>query len=427
MSSRRFMNIEREIEKYWAKNRIVEKALHKKGNRGKFYFLDGPPYVTNPIHVGTAWNKIIKDAVLRYKRMNGYEVWARPGYDTHGLPIEVMVEKSLKIRKKKQIIDEVGLERFNEECRKIVYENLNILTDQFSSLGVWMDWSNPYVTLTDDYISSIWWGVKKIYEKGLLKRERRVFHWCPRCETVLSDHEVAQGYIDTKSPSIYVKFPILRKEREYLLIWTTTPWTLPSNVAVMVHPDLTYVKIKLKRTNEALILLKSRLGFVVNEPYEIVDEFDGRRLEGVKYVAPLSDLVPVQKDLNRGHRVVLSDKYVSEEEGTGCVHVAPEHGKEDFEVAMENGLPHIILVNEMGFFTKDAGKYAGKYIFDADEEIISDLKEKELLYKRETIIHKYPHCWRCKTPLFLRSTEQWVIKLTELRDELLKANENIRW
>lgn len=415
------------MEKFWREKGIVEKALWKKGERGKFFFLDGPPFVTNPIHIGTAWNKILKDAILRYKRMMGSTVWAQPGYDTHGLPIEVMVEKNLGITRKRQILEEIGLERFNAECRKLVDKHIEILSDQFRSLGVWMDWENAYATLRDPYISSVWWAIKEAYEKGLLDEDLRVFHWCPRCETVLSDHEVAQEYGDIESPSIYVKFPLVGEENEYLLIWTTTPWTLPSNVGVMVNPKIRYVRIRLEDTGETFILAEKRVRDVIAEKYQILDEFDGSSLENLRYRSPLETIVPLQRDVTEGHRVVLSVEYVSEEEGTGCVHVAPEHGREDFEVSRRSGLPHIAIVDEEGRFMEGAGKYGGKNVFEADEEIIADLRALNMIYREEKLVHRYPNCWRCKTPLILKSTRQWILKLSTLKEELIGENEKIRW
>ncbi len=419
-------DLERRVEEYWKNNDEMAKTLWKTGERGKFYFLDGPPYATQRIHVGTAWNKVLKDAVLRYKRMTGYTVWARPGYDTHGLPIEVMVEQKLGTRGKRQIIEEVGLDNFNRECKRYAQKFIKVLTKQFSSLSVWMNWEDPYLTYTNDYISSVWWVIKEAHKKGLLEEDSKVFHWCPRCETVLSEHEVAQEYREVEDPSIYVELPLKGREKECLLIWTTTPWTLPSNVGVMVNPDLRYSKIRLE-TGEILYIASKRLREAVKEDYEVLEEFNGDELEGMEYTAPLTELVPALRDLVGGHRVVLSRKYVSEEEGTGFVHTAPEHGREDFEVAKEHGLPTIAIVNEEGRFTKEAGKYAEKRVFDANEEISSDLERLGFLYRSETVVHKYPHCWRCRTPLILKSTRQWVLRTSNLRDALAEENERIRW
>ncbi len=420
-------DVEKEIFEWWEKNKIYEKAKKLREGRPKFYFLDGPPYVTNPIHVGTAWNKILKDAFLRYFRMRGYDVRDQPGYDMHGLPIEVMVEKKLGLKTKKDI-ETLGIKRFVEECRSYALEHLKILEKQFKDLGVWMDWEKPYMTITQDYIEAEWWVVKKAEEKGLLAEGYMVFHWCPRCETVLSGYEVTEEYREVKDPSIYVKFPIEGKNNEYILIWTTTPWTLPANVAVMVHPEYTYVKTKVG--DEVYILAEARCEPVFKEAglkYEIIERFPGSQLEGLKYIPPLLEEVDAQKKIRGVHRVVLSKEFVTLTEGTGCVHSAPGHGEEDFLVGLEYNLPVISPVDNTGKFTSEAGKYAGKLIWDANEEIIEDLKRKGLLLHRGWIVHRYPHCWRCKTPLILRATKQWFIKVPEIRDKLLEENDKVIW
>ncbi len=419
--------VEEEVFKWWEENRIYEKVKKLRRGGPKFYFLDGPPYVTNPIHVGTAWNKILKDAFIRYFRMRGYDVRDQPGYDMHGLPIEVMVERKLGLKTKKDI-ETLGIKRFIEECRRYALEHLKILEKQFRDLGVWMDWEKPYMTITQDYIEAEWWVVKKAAERGLLAEGYMVFHWCPRCETVLSGYEVTEEYREVRDPSIYVKFPVEGRENEYILIWTTTPWTLPANVAVMVHPDYTYVRARVG--DEVYILAEARCEPVFKEvglDYEIIESFPGRELEGLKYKPPLLEEVDAQRRIRGVHRVVLSEEFVTLTEGTGCVHSAPGHGEEDFLVGQKYNLPVLSPVDNTGRFTGEAGKYAGKLIWEANEEIIEDLRKKGLLLYRGWIVHRYPHCWRCKTPLILRATKQWFIKVPEIRDKLLEENERIRW
>lgn len=423
--SKKIREIEKEISKYWDNNRIIDKVLRRKGER-KFYFLDGPPYVTERIHIGTAWNKVLKDCILRYKRLCGYKVWAIPGYDTHGLPIEVAVERQLGIKNKKEIIERVGIDNFNKKCIELVKRNMNVITSQFKNLAVWMDWDNPYVTYRRDYISSIWWILKRISEKNLLGEDLRVFHWCPRCETVLSEHEVSMGYKDVETPSIYVKFPVANEKNTSFLIWTTTPWTLPSNVAIAVHPDYTYALVELRKTRERLIIMEARIDKVIHEEYKILSIFYGKELAGKKYISPLKDYVDAQREVN-AHYIILSSEYVSPEEGTGLVHIAPEHGKEDFELGKEYNLPIITLVDNRGYFTRKAGKYAGLYIFDADNTIVEDLRKLGYLYKEEKKIHRYPFCWRCHTPLFMKTTKQWIIKLSQIKDKLISENRKVLW
>ncbi len=358
--------------------------------------------------------------------MKGYDVWIKPGYDTHGLPIEVMVEKKLDLKRKQEIINTIGIKKFNELCRNYADQFVTVLNNQFKSLAVWMDWNNPYLTYTKNYISSIWWAINEAHKKNLLKEDVRVFHWCPRCETVLSEHEVAQEYRDVQDPAIYVKFPIKEKENESILVWTTTPWTLPSNTGIMVHPKIKYSKILLIKTQEILYLASKRLN-VIKDEYKILDEFKGNKLKGIKYNPPLLKEVPALQKLISGHQIILSSKFVSEEEGTGCVHTAPEHGKEDFEVARENNLPIITLIDDTGLFVEDAGKYSKQNTMTANENIIQDLKSNHMLYHIETISHTYPHCWRCKTRLILKSTRQWLLSVSQLRSSLVSENKKINW
>ncbi|MEM2239124.1 MAG: isoleucine--tRNA ligase [Candidatus Bathyarchaeia archaeon] len=421
--------IEYEVFRWWSENKIYEKVKKLSEQGEKFYFLDGPPYVTSSIHLGTAWNKIIKDSILRYRRMRGFKVRDRPGFDMHGLPIEVMVERLLNIGNKREIENRIGIDRFVEECENFALKNLKVLTEQFKNLGVWMDWDNPYMTIRDEYIEAVWLVVKKAEELGLLENVLRVTHWCPRCETALAaGYEVSQEYRDVEDPSIYVKFPIEGRDREYLLIWTTTPWTLPANVAIMAHPNYVYVRVKVGR--EVYILAKERVKPVFDEvgvEFEVIEEFDGKSLQGLKYKPPLADEVSLQKELKKAHIVVLSEEFVRLTEGTGLVHSAPGHGEEDFEVGLRYGLPVFSPVDQSGRFTSEAGKYAGMYIKEADKVIVEDLQRKGLLLYSGTIIHRYPHCWRCKTPLLLRATKQWIIRMSKLRDLLLEENEKVKW
>jgi len=419
--------IEEDVFKFWRDNNIYGLVKSRLKDKPKLYFLDGPPYVTNPIHVGTAWNKILKDAFLRYFRMIGYNVRDQPGYDMHGLPIEVMVEKKLGLKFKKDI-EKLGVDNFIEECEKYALENLKIMEGQFKNLGVWMDWDHPYRTIDSNYIQAAWWLVKRAYERGLLSEGYMVFHWCPRCETVLSGYEVTDEYRDVRDPSIYVKFPLENSSNEYILIWTTTPWTLPSNVAIMVHPKEVYVKARVG--NEIYILAEARCEAVFNEVgvnYDIIERFTGASLEGLRYVPALLDEVPLQQKFRGVHRVVLSEEFVTMDEGTGCVHSAPGHGEEDFIVGLKYNLPILCPVDDRGIFTVEAGKYAGKSIWEANSEIIEDLKRKGLLFHQSWIVHRYPHCWRCKSPLILKATTQWFINVPEIRSSLIAENERVEW
>jgi isoleucyl-tRNA synthetase len=420
---------EEDILRWWFESGVYEKARSTTGVRGKFYFLDGPPYVTASIHVGTAWNKIMKDVVLRYRRMRGYDVRDQPGFDMHGLPIEVMVERLLGLKSKKDI-EVIGVDRFVEECRSYALEHMKILTEQFRNLGVWMDWGNPYMTISDDFIEAVWWLIKRADEQGLLEEGLRVTHWCPRCETALAaGYEVSQEYREVEDPSIYVKLPIEGRSGEYILVWTTTPWTLPANVAVMVHPDEVYARVRVG--DEIYILAEARCKPVFEGElrlgYEVVDKFPGSKLEGLKYKPPLFEEVPIQREVRDAHIVVLSREYVSVDEGTGCVHTAPGHGEEDFEVGLRYRLPVLCPVDSRGVFDDRAGRYAGLTVWDANQVIIEDLKRKGLLLYASTVKHRYPHCWRCRSRLILRATKQWVLKVTAIKRRLLEENEGILW
>jgi len=412
----------------WRVNGTYDKLKKKLQNKPRFNFIDGPPYTTGSIHLGTAWNKIMKDLVIRFWRMKGYRVRDQPGYDCHGLPIEVRVEEMLGIRTKKEIEERIGVERFIAECKRFAEKYEKVQTEIFKKLGIWMDWENPYLTYLNKYIESVWWALKKVNEKGLLNRGLRVVPWCPRCETALAGYEITDAYKVVRDPSIYVKFPVCGRRKEYVLIWTTTPWTLPSNVAIMVHPDHTYARVEVQ--GETLILAEARCEPIFKElglKHRVLETFPGKKLEGLRYVPPLLEEAPLQSQFKNANRVVLSKEYVTLEEGTGCVHSAPGHGEEDFEVGLQHDLPIVSPVDSAGYFTAEAGKYANKYVKEANRYIIEDLQNKGLLLFEGVIDHKYPHCWRCKTPLLLRATDQWFIGVTTFKSKMLRENEKLRW
>ncbi|HEX4921686.1 MAG TPA: isoleucine--tRNA ligase, partial [Candidatus Bathyarchaeia archaeon] len=416
---------EQEILSWWTTSKIYEKTKKQLLRKPKFYFLDGPPFVTNPPHVGTAWNKTLKDAVIRFWRMRGYNVHDQPGYDCHGLPIEVMVEKKLNLTSKKEIENVLGIDKFIAESKEYAATNIKAQTLVFKDLGIWMDWDHPYVTYHDSYIESVWWTIKQADRKRLLYKGVKVVHWCPHDETALAGYEVTDEYRTIKDHSIYVKLPIVDKPGEFLLIWTTTPWTLPANLGVMVHPDETYIRVE--TDGQILTLAKARISHVMKDkPFKILDEFPGRKLESVSYLPPLLEETHAKTGANL-HRVVLSAEYVTMTDGTGLVHMAPGHGEEDFEVGQRNGLPVLSPVDPSGRFTSEAGKYEGLYVRDANPIIIKDLEAKKLLFRQETIEHSYPHCWRCKTPLILRASDQWFIKVTGFKDKMIRENKKIQW
>ena len=422
--------VEEEIKRFWEENKIYDKVKKKSMSQPrKFLFIDGPPYPSGDIpHIGTAWNKTIKDVILRYKRMRGYNVYDRPGYDCHGLPIEVKVEQKLGIKVKREIEEKIGVDKFIQECKNLALSNLSSMTKWFRELGVFMDWENPYLTLRDEYIEAGWWLFKKVYEKGLLDSELRVVYWCPRCSTTLAEYEIEYKVLE--DPSIYVKFPVRGREKEYILIWTTTPWTLPANTFVMAHPDETYVRIRVG--DEKYILAKTRLEHVVRETgikeYEVIEEFRGKELEGLEYDHPLRGIVPLQEKLSKHHKVFMAPEVVTMYEGTGLVHGAPGHGMEDFSIAKKYGVDIIASpVDDEGRFTEEAGKYKGLYVRDANPVIIQDLRDRGALLWSGSVQHKYPICWRCKTPVLQRATRQWIIRVTKLKEELKREASRVNW
>lgn len=449
-----FNEIEKEVQEFWKKKEIYSKTNKLRENGPKYSFLDGPPYCSGKIHLGTAWNKIIKDTLLRFKSMNGFALRRQSGWDTHGLPIEHKVEQLLNITTKQQIESEIGIANFIDKCKEFAMDNKDAMTEQFKQLGIWMDWKDAYVTLDPKYMESCWWTLKKAYEKDLLIKDLRVISWCPRCETALAAAEI--DYENKEDPSIYIKFPInldsINNTNSVLndlvdianntpifgLVWTTTPWTIPANLAICINPefDYSFVKVNLDKTSnsktnssEIYILATACVEDLFSESeYEILKTVKGNEIEGISYTHPLLDEIPKQAEFNQEmvHKI-LPGTHVELGEGTGCVHTAPGHGVEDFEAGKEFDLPIFCPVDEKGDFNKDGGKYASKFIKDANPEIIGDLKEKGLLWKAETINHRYGNCWRCKTPIIYLATEQWFLKITEIKDKMLSEIDKVEW
>ncbi len=425
------VQLERDVRAHWERTQTYQKVKKAHESDRPFYFVDGPPYTTGSIHIGTAWNKVLKDTYVRFRRMQGLNVRDQPGFDMHGLPIEVKVEQSLGIKSKKEI-EERGIDRFVKTCREFASSFKSKMTDEFKLLGVWMDWENPYLTVDQSYVASVWWTLKQAHQKNLLTTDLRVLPWCPRCETALAEAEIE--YWDETDPSIYVKFPIEGKPGEYLLIWTTTPWTIPGNLAAAVHPELTYARARVKRgqVEETLILLDEKveeLGTVSGaEEIDILETMSGADLIGIHYTHPLADLVPHQQQV-RGESVhsVLASETVTAE-STGIVHIAPGHGPEDFDIGVANDLEPFSPVDETGTFTEEVGpRYAGRNVKDAGALVISDLVERGAMFHEGRVTHRYGHCWRCKRPIIYRITEQWFLKVTDIKSEMDAANGTVRW
>jgi len=427
------LNLEERILDFWKKEEIYSLIRKKEEGREVWRFIDGPPYTTGSIHLGTAWNKILKDYLIQYKRMKGFKVTDTPGYDTHGLPIEVQMEKQLGIKNKQEIF-EYGVDKFIKNCKKFAEDNLVIMNEQFKRLGCYFwDWDNPYITFKNSYLEGIWWTLKKAWENNLLYRFYRPQNCCPRCATALAKHEF--DYKNIKDVSLFLKIKSVDMENTYFIIWTTTPWTLVANEAIMANPFAEYVKVKIEDLNEYWILSKSSSTFIITGElgykFKIVEEYKGEDLEGMKYIHPLLEEVPYQKELAKEsdtvHSIILSDEYVSASEGVGLVHSAPGHGPEDFEVGVANNIPVFTPVDIRGIYTEEAGKFEGQFVFDANQEILDLLKEKGTLLTTNEIEHEYAHCWRCDSKLVYRATDQWFFKTEALISEMLEKNSEIYW
>lgn len=421
-------NLEENIRKFWDSIDAYPKSRQLRAKGTNFYFVDGPPYTTGHIHLGTAWNKIMKDSILRYKSMNDFNVRDRAGWDMHGLPIEVKVEEVLGFTSKKDI-EEYGVDLFIDKCKEFALQHKDEMTQQFMDLGVWLDWEDPYMTLKDEYIEAAWWTLEKGYEKGLLEQGKRVVNWCPRCETAIADSEVE--YWDEEDPSVYIKFNVRGEENTYIVIWTTTPWTIPANIAVAVHPGFEYSKVrawKEDRDNSEVLYMATELVEQVLKmgrytDYEILESILGEDLLELSYENPLSDKIPAQAGFE--HNVYMADFVTAE--NTGIVHIAPGHGLDDFILGAENDLPIFCPVGPDGRYTAEAGEYEGKYVKEADELVLDDLDERGNLLHRNLISHRYGHCWRCKTPIIYLATKQWFLKISEIKDEMLSEIDKVDW
>lgn len=415
--------VEGQVKQEWKQDGTRRKAL--KANKGgeKFFFLDGPPYATGSIHMGTGMNKILKDFYVRFHRMLGYHVHAQPGYDVHGLPIENKVEEEEGFTAK-QDIEDFGVENFVKKCRAFVDGHIEEMNRDFNDMGVWMDWENPYITYHNYYIEGAWHTFKRAYEQDYLYKGKYPVHICTRCETAVAYNEIE--YTTLEDPQVFVAFPV-RDSDEELLIWTTTPWTLPANVAIMVHPEFEYALVEFdgRRAWMAEELVEGLMERFEVEEYEIVETRKGSELEGVEYNHPLAEEIPAQDEVQG--RVVLSERYVDLSAGTGLVHSAPGHGREDYQVGQREELPILSPVDLKGEFTEEAGDYAGQYVKDADDHIKRDLDSKNALIYTGRLSHEYPKCWRCDTPLLQVAIPQWFFGATRFRRELLEANEEVNW
>ena len=411
-----FPKNEEKILKFWKEKKIFKKSLEKTKKGSRFVFYEGPPFANGLPGIHHLLSRAFKDIVLRYKTMQGFYVERKAGWDTHGLPTEMETEKKLGVKTKKEI-EELGIEKFIEECRKNVFNYKKEWEEFTERIGYWLDLKNAYITCDSDYIESLWWILKQIWDKGLLYQDYKVVPYCPRCGTSLSSHEVAQGYKKIKENSIYIKFKLKSQKDTYFLVWTTTPWTLPGNVAIAVNTESTYVKVRIGK--EYLILVKQRLS-VLNEEYEIVEEYKGRDLLNLEYE-------PLYPNKGNGYKIIGAD-FVSLEEGTGLVHMAPAFGEEDMEALKGSPeFPVLLTVDEEGKMKTPGYKWDKMFVKDADSLIVGDLKERNLLFKEEDYEHDYPFCWRCDSPLLYYAKTSWFVKMTKVGEELIKNNKQINW
>ena len=423
-----YVGMEKEVAEFWKQKDIVKKNFNKNEGKRYFMFYDGPPTANGMPHVGHIETRVMKDIIPRYKVMKGYYVPRKAGWDTHGLPVELEIEKKLEISGKEQIED-YGVEKFVKECKESVFQYVHVWEKMTNQVGYWVDMEHPYVTYHNDYIESVWWALKELWKKGLLYEGHKVMPYCPRCGTALSSHEVAQGYKDVKDLTCIAKFKVKGKEDTYILAWTTTPWTLPSNLALCVNKSYIYAEVKVNAGTEEepkyenYILAKDLISAVLKDKeYELVKEFKGEELLGTEY----EQLMPFAKPDGKAFVVIHGD-YVTLTDGTGIVHIAPAYGEDDSLVAKQNGIAFVNLVDKSGKFVKEVEPWAGRFVRDCNEDICKWLNEQNKLFSKEKHLHSYPHCWRCDTPLLYYPKESWFVKMSSLRDELVANNNKVNW
>jgi len=412
-----FVEREKKVEKFWKENKIFEKSIENRKEGKPYIFYDGPPTANGKPHIGHVLTRVIKDMIPRYRTMKGYQVPRKAGWDTHGLPVELEVEKLLGLDGKEQI-EAYGLEPFIAKCKESVWKYKGLWEDFSSTVGFWADMEHPYVTYHNEFIESEWWALKKIWEKGLLYKGFKIVPYCPRCETPLSSHEVAQGYKDVKEKSAIVKFKV-KNEDAYILAWTTTPWTLPSNVALCMNPAEIYVKAEADGT--VYYLAEALASKVLGEGYQVLETYTGKDLEYKEY-EPLFPFVTPDKKC----WYVTCDNYVTLTDGTGVVHIAPAFGEDDANIGRIYDLPFVQLVDSKGKMTEET-LWPGMFCKDADKEILKSLTEKGLLFAAPDFEHSYPHCWRCDTPLIYYARDSWFIKMTAVKQDLIRNNNTINW
>jgi len=422
-----FKRVEEQVLKFWEDKGIYHKAQSKNKKGKKFYFLQGPPYTSGKLHIGQAWNNSLKDFALRYKRMQGFDVWDRAGYDMHGLPTENKVCAAEKLRFKEDIL-KFGLKKFIEECIKFSSENAKTMNKDLWRLGIWMDYENAYWPIKNEFIESEWFLIKQVDKNKRLYKDKKVMTWCASCETALAKHELE--YKNVEDNSIFLKFKLKDKPNEYLIVWTTTPWTIPFNLAVMVGPEIEYVRIKVD--HEVWIVAKALagvfMGGVMGKKFEILEELTGEKLKGLRYEHPLKDEIDFSFIKSPAlHTVILSEEYVDTSAGSGLVHCAPGCGPEDFEVGKPLGLPPFNELTEQGTFSDKMGKFKGLQAKKDDKIFVEELKKKGALLAETPVEHEYAHCWRCHNPVVFKATDQWFFKIEDLKTKMRKENLKVYW
>ncbi len=413
-----YPSVEKEILAFWKDHGIFARSISAREGKPGFTFYEGPPTANGRPGIHHVMARTLKDLVCRYKTMRGFQVHRKAGWDTHGLPVEIEVEKQLGFRHKDDIV-RYGVAAFNAKCRESVWKYKTEWEKMTEDMGYWVDLSHPYITLENDYIESVWWALKRFYDEGMIVKGYKIQPYCPRCETPLSSHEVSLGYQDVKDPSVYIRMRLKGSPDTSFLVWTTTPWTLIANVALAVAPRVTYVKVEHK--GEKLILAESRLS-VLEGDYTVLDRFPGSALAGMEYERIFS----YHKVDAKAFYVIEAD-FVTTGDGTGIVHIAPAYGEDDYQAAKKHGLPTIHPVNKSGEFGDDVPEFAGEFVKNADQGIIRTLKERAILYRKETITHSYPHCWRCKTPLLYYARDSWYITTTKYASLMIELNRQIHW
>jgi isoleucyl-tRNA synthetase len=413
-----YHELETQVLKFWEENQIFAKSVSSREGKPSFTFYEGPPTANGRPGIHHVMSRTLKDLVCRYKTMGGFQVHRKAGWDTHGLPVEIEVEKELGFKHKDEIV-EYGVADFNKKCKESVWKYKTEWEEMTRMMGYWVDLDHPYITFENNYIESIWWALKQYFDKGMIYKGYKIQPYCPRCETPLSSHEVSLGYKDVKDPSVYVKMKVKGEDNTYFLVWTTTPWTLISNVALAVHPDVDYVKVEHK--GGWLILAEARLS-VLGEEHTVIEKFKGSSLAGKEY-EPLFSYHSVSE---RAWYVVTAD-FVTTEDGSGIVHMAPAYGEDDYQMGKKYNLPTIHPVNTSGKFGPEVKDFAGMFVKDADPEIVANLKRRGLLFKKESYLHSYPHCWRCSSPLLYYARDSWYIRTTAYAQKMIELNGSINW